>query len=188
MAGLFGWARNKGGGAIKSYLGSSIHAEGMEMMKFNLGFGKWAPKGVGRLLGPAMTLYGAYQGYKKEGAWGAVKGGAKELASSYVFGAAMKVVGGPLKYAGAAIAGAALGITAGAGLATGRPFGMWARPFVADHMRRLAQVEMGRPVIDQFGTLATMRQRSLAAIQNSKINGRSALGNEAALTYQPYFR
>lgn len=185
---MFGFSKNPGKGAVRSFLGSSLHKEGMEMMKFNLGYGKWAPKGVGRLFGPAMTLYGAYRGYKEGGTAGAIKGAGKELASSYIFGFAMKAVGGPVKFAGAIAGGAIAGTAIGHGLATGRPFGMYARPFVADHMRRLSELELGRPVIDQFGTLATMRQRSLSAIQNSKINGRSALGNEAVLMYQPYFR
>jgi hypothetical protein len=55
-------------------------------------------------------------------------------------------------------------------------------------MRNRRDLELGGPVMDQFGTLATMRQRSVAAIQNSKLNARSVLSNEATYTYRPYYR
>jgi len=49
--------------------------------------------------------------------------------------------------------------------------------------RMVNNLEMGSPILDQFGTVSTLRQRSLAAIQNSKVNGRMALGQEAALLH-----
>jgi hypothetical protein len=63
-----------------------------------------------------------------------------------------------------------------------------ARPWVHEYMKKHARLEMATPLIDQFGTVATMRQRSLQAINNSKINGRTALGAEGLLTYSPYAR
>jgi len=49
--------------------------------------------------------------------------------------------------------------------------------------RQIRAMEMGAPISDQYGTISTLRQRSLAAIQNSHVNGRMALGNEAALLH-----
>lgn len=192
-----------GHGAIRGKtLGAAMVRGGAEWIKFDLGFGKMAGKGAGRLLGPLATLYfGTYQGYKEGGWWGAAKGTFTHLRDSFVFGAAMSglsKVFGPGKYWGAGAVGAAqagLGISTlgwaagiGSGVGAASPWQAAVRPLVAGHMKRHAELEMGRPIIDQFGTLATMRQRSLAAIQNSKINGRSAIGNEATLMYQPYFR
>lgn len=50
-----------------------------------------------------------------------------------------------------------------------------------DKMKAARRLEMGTPIVDVFGTQATMRQRSLQAIQRSAISGRSALGMEAQL-------
>ena len=52
--------------------------------------------------------------------------------------------------------------------------------------RMVNDLEMGSPVMDQFGTISTLRQRSLSAIQNSHVNGRMALGNEAALLHRSF--
>lgn len=182
------------GGPIRRYLRSGMHQGGMDFVKADLGFGKYG-KGFGRVIGPAFLAYNMYTGYKEDGIRGALKEGVSTLATSYVMGALNK----PMQRAAMVIASGfaaygswqytRFGLTpgsvnqAGAGL-----FAKAVRPLVAEHMRRKAEVEMGAPIIDQYGTLATMRQRSLAAIQNSKINGRSALGNEAALHYSPYYR
>jgi len=50
-------------------------------------------------------------------------------------------------------------------------------------LRQIEALDMGRPITDQFGTISTLRQRSLSALQNSHVNGRMALGNEAALLH-----
>ena len=177
------------------------------LQKFKFGKG-------GGLLGLAFTGYSMYQGYEEGGAWGAVKGGAGSVAENYAFGAVSKAlhlggvgIGAAVVLGTAAnIAGnAALGEIAGPGslplsALVGGPIGFaanamsnrifppLARSAVASHMHRHAELEMGRPVIDEFGTLATMRQRSMMAIQNSKINGRCGLGNESTYTFRPYFR
>jgi hypothetical protein len=140
-------------------------------------------------LGAGFTAHAGYTGYQQEGAWGAAKGVGESLAIWYAGDVAISALarGGP--WAAAIGVGAA---TAGLGMIgefTGEnPLQVLARPAVREHMRKYAKLEMGRPVIDQFGTGATMRQRSLMAMQRSKINGRSALGNEATLMYRPYFR
>ncbi len=164
----------------------------MEAVQSELGFGKAGAKlgGFGKWLGRGFVGYSVYSGYKEGGAWGAVKGGATHVATTYAFGVVQKALG--MGSSWPVVAG--LGITAAAAGATYygatgvAPWQALARPYVREHMKKYNQLEMGRPIVDQFGALATMRQRSLMAIQNSKINGRSALGNEATLQFSPYFR
>lgn len=52
--------------------------------------------------------------------------------------------------------------------------------------KQVRALELGTPMSDQFGTISTLRQRSLSAIQNSHVNGRMALGNEAALLHTSF--
>jgi hypothetical protein len=109
-------------------------------------------------------------------------------------------------YWGARAAGVGAGLTAGtlAGVAASvfNPYawaiagGLYAydqaSEFIDDKNRAAARhkqvrsLELGTPVLDQFGTIATLRQRSLSAIQNSHVNGRMALGNEAALLHSTF--
>jgi hypothetical protein len=49
--------------------------------------------------------------------------------------------------------------------------------------RRMKELELGMPIVDEYGTMGTLRQRSLQAIQSSRINGRVGLGNEAAILH-----
>jgi hypothetical protein len=197
---LIGPGMARVGSSFKSYLGKAPHQSGMEWVKFDLGFGKMAPKGLGGLIGPTGLALAAYGGYKEGGALGAGKEIGKSLLTSYAFGAITK--GLRLGSVGADAAGFAIGVVIGtlgyqAGFAmthTGgisnpyNPLAPLVRPAVANYMRAHRDLEMGGPVFDQFGTLATMRQRSISAIQNSKLNGRSVLSNEATYQYRPYFR
>lgn len=172
---------------MRSYLNSSVHANGMEWVKWNFGIDKGA-KGLGRLMGPALLAYSAYSGYKQGGVVGAVKEGGKSIGESYVFGAVTKALGGGPAFAGLAIGIPTMMASMSAHATGGSPIALWARPWVREHTRGLNRLEMGVPINDQFGTIATSRQRAVQAIQSSRVNGRSALGNEAALMYQPYFR
>ncbi len=190
----FSGGMSRVGNLFRDYLGTSVHREGMEMAKFGLGFGKYG-KGMGRALGLASTAYGVYEGYRTGGARGAAVGAVRSVAENYLFGAALKAAGNVGTVAGTAVAfGAFAGMaghmayTGNMPWETGGSINALLRPLVYRHMRRQEQLEMGRPIVDQFGTVATMRQRSLMAIQNSKINGRSALGNEAFYTYRSYYR
>jgi hypothetical protein len=169
-------------GAFKSYLGTNVHKAGMKMGGELFGVGT---QGIGRVLGPAMALYAGYEGYKEGGITGAAWGVGKEYASWYAFGALSKVINPAIGYtlAGAGAAAAVgLGFHYGSGGTTAGLF----RPWVNAYARKHAKMEMATPVVDQFGTIGTMRQRSLQAIQNSRLNGRTALGNEASLMYRPY--
>ncbi|MBW1802321.1 MAG: hypothetical protein JRJ85_16525 [Deltaproteobacteria bacterium] len=167
-------------------MGSKVHRSGVRWAKEAYGIGS---KGVGRVGGYAFAAYMAYEGYQQDGAWGAAKGLARGAAETYAMGAVWGAIGAPVKAVGA-VAATMLAGHAFYNMAAGGPSPQQflARPYVREHQRKHAKLEMGRPVLDQFGSLSTMRSRSVSAIQNSKINGRTGLGNEAALMYRPYFR
>jgi hypothetical protein len=175
-------------GRVRGYLGSSVHATGATWVQQELGVGPAAKQmpGWAKWLGRAFVGYAAYHGFKEGGLSGAVTGTATHLAAVYAFGAGLKALGLGMK----SMLGSPLGFTAVGLGAVGA--GVYGRKQLIDtareHQRRLGSLEMATPVLDQFGTLATMRQRSITAIQNSHLNGRNALGNEAALMYRPYFR
>ena len=52
--------------------------------------------------------------------------------------------------------------------------------------KQVRGLELGAPIQDPFGTISTLRQRSLQAIQNTHVNGRMAFGNEAALLHSTF--
>ena len=148
----------------------------------NMGFmGRKAAGGVfakgllGRVLFPAMTAYSAYSGYKEGGIFGAAKTVATDAAVWGALRAGATMLTNPIVLGAAAMAGAGYGAYR---------FGLAARERAA----KTRNLEMGAEVVDMFGTLGTMRQRSLAAINNSRINGRSALGNEALIIAGQYRR
>lgn len=161
-------------GAVSSYMKTSFHQRGMKGIEMLNGFGK----GIG-LKGTAISLAwmvpSAYQAYQEEGAWGAVKSIGTDLAKSYIYGAVLGSAALPVMLA----TGLGAGVYAGASAI---------RDSVNDYQRKHARLELGSPVYDPFGNVGTMRQRSVNAIQNSRLNGRTALGNEAGLMYSPYFR
>jgi len=144
------------------FLGRKMSGMGMKPLG---GFGK-AMTGLGLAWGVAD----AFQAYREEGAWGAAKSGAGSLA----MGGAFRVVTG--------IAGRALSGFGPVAVAAAAVYGTYALGNAAKmHVKRLKGLEMGRNIPDPFGTVSTIRQRSLQAIQNTHINGRLALGNEAML-------
>jgi hypothetical protein len=163
-------------GALSSYLGSNVHQSGKRWAMESFGLGKGTGL-LGRALGMGFAGYTMYEGYQQGGVWGAAKAGAELAAWSYGIRAGFALLGpiAPLAIGGA-VAYAGVSIRKG----------------IIDKVRernyKMSNLEMSRPVVDQFGTLATMRQRSIMAIQNSKINGRSSLGSEAVLLYRPYHR
>jgi len=166
-------------GAVRSYLGTTTHAVGKRWAGEAFGIGT---RGIGRVLGIGFAAYTIGTGYQQGGAWGATKALAGTAAEMYAFGAIKGALFGNLGLSALAPVAA---VAAGGAFVFRKEL---SRPWVREHMKKHAKLEMGRPVMDQFGNLSTMRQRSLAAIQSSKINGRSGLGNEAALMYRPYFR
>lgn len=168
------------GGVTRSYMGTSIHRAGVTGAKDMLGISRGMGK-FGRAFGLAYAGYAAYQGYQEGGLTGAAIGVGKTAAEGYVFGAALKALGGAARFGLPVLAGAAI---VGGGL-YGRAK---AAEIGKERYRRHTQVEMGTPVLDPFGSVATMRQRSLRALNNSRLNGMTALGNEASLMYRPYSR
>lgn len=149
-----------------------------QMPKAGAGFIK---NTLGLIAGPAFLAYSAHEGYQTGGTWGAAKAVSRDLSMAYIWGATVKPML-PYIAGGAAVAGVA---AYAAGI---RPMHL-ARPMVKKHMLRHIGLEMGSPNIDPYGTGATMRQRSLMAIQNSRLgNARAGLGNEAFLLQQSYWR
>jgi hypothetical protein len=139
--------------------------------------GKWAKKSfMGKLgkramggLGIAATAWGVYQGYQEGGVFGA----AKEVGS--------QAIGwGILRAATVALSGWATPIAGAAALAYG---GYQFGEAAGRYANKMRNIEMGAPLIDPYGTIATTRQRSLMALQNTHINGRMALGNEGLLMH-----
>lgn len=133
-------------------------------------FAKAMSETIGRkagLLGNAFTLYEVYRGYQEGGVMGAAKG----FGVSYGFNLAsrllLKSTLGPV----AAVAAVGIGTY---------QFGKKA----GEYGKKMSGLEMATPYIDQFGTMATMRQRSLQAIQNTHLNGRAALGSEAQILHK----
>jgi hypothetical protein len=128
---------------------------------------------LGRALGAGFTAYSAYEGYKKEGVWGAAKGAGTAIGEQYLFGRVLGTFGIP---------GLAVGAAAGAAYAAYKIPKM-INEAAGDYRKGYEGVNMGGRVEDPFGNNATMRQRGLLAIQNSRLNARSGIGMEAVLTH-----
>ena len=150
------------GGRIKQY--GLNRATGMGAAKA----GWKALPGHSLFLG-AFTGYAMYSGYKKDGLWGAAKGGAHAAAEW----AAFEVVLTALGAAAAPLEGALMGAAAGYGVYKALDYG-------AKRAKQTRKLEFGGAAVDdQFGTIATMRQRSLQDMQRSHGALRGALGTEA---------
>ena len=138
-------------------------------------------KGLAKLGLKSLPLIGnlAFIGMAyREGGIGAAAGQAAEGAA---WGVAWELGGSVLgKIANPATAIAVAGAAVGYGA---YQFGEAAQR----HGKKMRKLEMGGEVIDRFGTMASVRQRSLAALNNTHINGRMALGNEAAITHTSMF-
>ncbi len=157
--------------------------------------GKLAGRNIfGRALGAAFTAYSAYSGYQEGGLWGAAKGVGEALAFSYLSGRVIGSMtsGGIMSSVGVGATSAYLGYQGlkllGSYSAGATTFGIknFFRDETYEYRRRNSSVDLGTPSIDPFGNNATIRQRSLSAIQNSRLNGRSMLGQEAFLFYKPW--
>lgn len=183
--------------------------EGIGSKSFKAGWKKVGWGGLAKGIGPVVTAYAMYKGYKEEGVWGAAKAGAVSGASTYLFGAG---IGAAKKSLGLGMGGkkAALKAMRARGMSPAARMAAMRAPLIgamgiaaiglgaavlataAAHQvlkagnkryKNSSRLEMGAPVIDQFGTAATMRGRSIQAIQSSATNGRYAFGNEASLMH-----
>lgn len=161
-------------GAARQYGSSAMHGRGMRFVKEGYGFGKGMSM-FGRAVGFGFLGLEAYMGYQREGVWGAAKGAATGAAYSYAFGAVLGAAAGPVALGALAVGG-----------------GMYANKMMAEkgasYMKGQSKLEFGSSVSDQFGTVSTMRRRSVMALNSSRIGGGMGMGNEAMRQYQPYFR
>lgn len=194
------WAKRTGPGSTvaglrQAFFSGRHHQAGMSMAKDMMGVGVFK-KGAG-ILGRAGGLIGLgymassmYEGYQEGGVTGAVGAGVEQVGLNYLFGRAVSTVfKGIVPFAAKAglVGAAAIGVGAAiTNQSVANFLSPLARGQVREHGIKHAKLEMGAPTIDPFGMVATMRQRSLMSIQNSRVNGRSALGNEASLLYRPY--
>lgn len=136
---------------------------------------KWAR--VGGIASLAFMGYSAYSGFQEGGVFGAAKNVVRDAA-----------IQGIARGAFNAVVGAGLAVPTLVGVAAvGAAYGGYRLGEAGQHYAKsLRRLEMGTDIVDTFGTISTMRQRSLNAIQNSRVNGRMALGNEASLMHMPY--
>lgn len=142
--------------------------------------GKAALSSLGKAIAPGINLLftaeAAYSGYKRGGILGAAAGVGQMVAINTAANVVMGAAGvGAIGVAGLAAAGYgayALGVK-------GR-----------EYAKGLRSLEMGGgdqilQTVESAGA-ATMRQRAIMSINNSHINGRSALGNEAYLLHRSF--
>lgn len=171
-------------GIKKGSLGRLARKKGV-MRAAELGAGRAGRAGISKL---RMTKYGGqlamgslgmvfaagaiYSGYQEGGLMGAVKSGGESLA----IGAGMKAVAGMM--------GATLGVATGVA-AVG--YGAYRLGEAGkEYKRGLRQLEFGGThMTDALGSAgaATSRQRAVMALQNTHLNGRMALGNEASVLH-----
>lgn len=139
-----------------------------------------ALKGTLKAMGTPMGLaFGPGIGFALGYSEGGLSGGFAGAAESTIMMAGFEMGARTLGLAGIGIKGGlALGgigmAAAGVGYATHAALEHGNR-----YMRNRGKMELSAPTLDVFGTAATMRQRSLAAMNDSHINMRNALGNEA---------
>jgi hypothetical protein len=130
-----------------------------------------------RSLGLFATGYETYQGYKQGGILGAAKG----LGTGVAYGIAAQLVMSAIGSTTLGVGIAAAGVAAG-----GYALGEAGR----SHAKGLRNIEFGggsqiMGAINSGGA-ATSRQRAALALQNTHINGRMAMGNEALLMHTQF--
>jgi hypothetical protein len=135
------------------------------------GFVKKAGVLAGPGIGAAFTAVSVYQGYKEGGIFGA----AKEVGIQYGYNLAFRVATGSLSAVTALSRAVPLAAMYGA-----YKFGQNA----GRYGRKTENLSFNRGFVDDYGTAATMRQRSLQAIQNSHVNSRSLLGGEGEVIHR----
>lgn len=138
--------------------------------------GKFAASTAFKAIPLVGTAAYAYMGYQQEGLWGAAKG----VAESIAWQVAPRAIG-------AIGLGPAAPIVATVAAAYGAQYAVGT--LAKSHVRQLRDLELGGgQVVDALSSAgaATMRQRSLSALQNTHVNGRMAMGNEALLMHTPF--
>jgi len=134
-------------------------------------------RGAGAALGAGFSAHAIYSGYKSGGISGAVRAGAQEAVGWAAY-----------KMASVAFGGVSMTAMAGGAVALAGAYGTYkALEYGRENYKSMKNTEFATPLQDPSGMGATIRQRSIAAIQGSQINGRVALGNEAALLHNMFF-
>lgn len=128
-------------------------------------------RGIMKGIGPAFFLYQAATEGLGEAVKTSVIYGAAWGAGRWALGKIGLGLASPLTIGAGLIAGAALG---------GRQALIAGRKYNQD----IRAVSFGNAMPDTYGTIGTMRQAAVNAIQSSKLNGRSILGAEASLLHQ----
>lgn len=140
------------------------------------GVARFAGATAMKSLGVAGTALFAYQGYKENGALGAAMG----VGESILYTAAFRAIGGAVFNPATIVA--AGGVLAGIGIYE-------AGEAAKNYVKGLGNLEFGgEHMMGALGSAgaATSRQRSMMALQNTHLNGRMALGNEALLSHTSF--
>jgi hypothetical protein len=161
-----------------SFLGSSLNRGFYESIGFDYNKDGTKGKFLGSLqstLGMAFTAYNVYQGYKEDGITGAVGNFTTSTAQTMAFNVVTKGLG---KLWNPYVIGAAVT------LGTAHMFAQHGKN-IKRNLQRSEFVTTPTNVINNAGAL-TARQRSIQALNDSRINARSALGNEANILHTRY--
>jgi len=143
--------------------------------------GKMGGMGIaGHALGVGFAAHAMYTGYQEGGVTGAVGAGVRFGAEWGAMRAGIALL---------AKAGIGAGVLAPLAIAAGGAYGFYQFGEAAqEYGKQMKSLEMGAPIVDPFGTVATTRQRSLMALNNTHINGRMAMGNEGILMHDGAYR
>lgn len=167
----FGW--NYAPGTASSTPVSQGFAGHKEVSKMSGGAFKKGAAYAFRLTGAAFTGFAAYAGYKEGGVAGAVGGVAASTAMNVGMHYVFSSLSSPVLWGAAGMAAVGMG-------------GYLAGEKAQAYRKNMKTLEMGANIVDPFGTSATLRQRSMRALQNSKINGRMGIGNEALIMHRSF--
>lgn len=181
--------KKAGAGGILKGLGVP-HADYLKASRSVPSKYKFMPKGhrLGAGLGLAFGAYEMYQGYQREGVWGAVKGGAEHAAIWGAFEIGQTALKTALQ--GTGMGGTIAGISkialnplvlAGVSMAYGAYKGA---QYLSERGRNARKTEFAGDTAS-FNTQAayTMRQRSLGEMNRGYGSARTLLGQEASIMH-----
>ncbi len=177
MDGAKGFGKTYGGGIFSSggwreitHKAEQIGKTGFYKTGARRSAGAMLGHGLMKGLGPAMFIHTAMTEGIGTATQEAVVGGAIWGAARWSLGKIGLGLTSPFAMGAAVLAGGVIG--GRAALIAGRQYN-----------KDIRKANFGNAAPDSYGTIGTMRQASVHAIQSSKINGRSALGSEANLMH-----
>ena len=136
------------------------------------------------IMGPASVLYGMYEGWKEGGAFGALAGGAEQVATWAAFDAGLKAISVMSRGTTAQVAMKLVANPITLTLAAGGLAAYMGSKYLAAVGRQAVESEFyGNTAAFHTRAAYTMRQRALMEIQRSHTNSRTILGNEAQLMH-----